>query len=108
MPENHLKPDAAISSRLQTYAKRLGLGDLVTDIAVQDTLPHTLDTSLTAYQKMLAAQTAHDFLRYRLSTYFHACEKDFKNPPLNRQTLLPASLGRDLNPNRVLTEHADS
>jgi|GEM_PF-4974317 len=102
-----MEPDDSITARLQAYAHHLAPDSVLADIAIRNMTRPTLDASFTALQQALAAQMAHDFLGYRLVTYFHAREEDFKNPPLSRQTLLPAPLGRDPHPVLAASRHAD-
>ncbi|MHB1544488.1 MAG: hypothetical protein ACYCS1_07970 [Gammaproteobacteria bacterium] len=103
------RPELAdsIQARLQAYAHRLAPHSTVTDIAIRNMVRPALDASFTALLQALAEPMSHDFLRYRLATYFHAREEDFKNPLLSRQTLLPAPLGRDPHPTQAASGHAD-
>ncbi len=94
MSADHPAPDDSIETRLRAYARRLEPECVVADIAIRDVVQPALDASLLALQQALAIATDHDFLGYRLATYFHAREEDFHNPPIRRQTLPSAPLGR--------------
>jgi hypothetical protein len=92
---NHLGLDPAIESRWRAYRHRLNLSAPNGGSPLLHEAQTTLEALLAGLRQALAAETAGDFVRYRLITYFHAQEEDFKNPPLNRQPLIPAPLGRD-------------
>ena len=91
---NNLELLAVISGRLRAYQRQLGFVRQDDSVARLAQTAANLDEALASLRKLLANPKSQDFLDYRLAAFFHARERDFKNPRIIRQPLVPASFSR--------------